>query len=133
MKITPVRVKYYTKLKNLINSNTLNTQLALLSLKNIYWVAALVTDPPNANSTTDTDTQLLSDTMSTNLALEDHVGNRSGRPEDNGPHEEDYSDWVAWRKGKVGLPGLYFLSPHSLSPRQSSPPPVAHYLQGALA
>ena len=64
------------------------------------------------------------------------MGLRPGRPVDIGPQEGDYSAWVAWRKGKVGLPGLSFLSPLSLSPRlprQSSPPPVAHYLQGALA
>ena len=68
--------------------------------------------------------------------LEDQVGLRPGRPADNGTQEGDYSDWVAWRKGKVGLPGLSFLPPFSLSPRlprQSSPPPVAHYLQGAMA
>ena len=68
--------------------------------------------------------------------MEAQVGLRPGRPVDNGPREGDYSDWVAWRKGKCGLPGLSFLSPLSLSPRlpqQSSIPPVAYYLQGALA
>ena len=64
------------------------------------------------------------------------MGLRQGRPVDNGPQEGDYSARVAWRKGKVWLPGLSFLFPLSLSlrlPRQGSPPPVAHYLQGALA
>ena len=68
--------------------------------------------------------------------LEDQMGLRPGRPVDNGPQEGDYSAWVAWRKGKVWLPCLSFLYPLSLSlrlPRQSSPSPVAHYLQGALA
>ena len=37
----------------------------------------------------------------------------------------------AWRKGKDVLPGFSFLSPLSLSPRQSSPPPVAHYIYSA--
>ena len=52
------------------------------------------------------------------------MGLRPGRPADNGPQEGVYSAWVAWRKGKVRLPGLSFLSPLSLSPRiprQSSP------------
>ena len=65
------------------------------------------------------------------LSLGDHVGLRPGRPIDNGPQEGDYSAWVAWRNGKVRLPGLSFLSPLSLSPRlprQISPPPVVHYL-----
>ena len=64
------------------------------------------------------------------------MGLRPGCPVDNGPQEGDYSACVAWRKGKVRLPGLSSLSPLSLSPRlprQSRPPPVAHYLQGALA
>ena len=62
------------------------------------------------------------------------MGLRPGRPVDNGPQEGDYSAWVAWRKGKVGLPGLSLLYPLFLRlPRQSSPPPVAYYLQGAMA
>ena len=69
------------------------------------------------------------------VSLEDQVGLRLRRPVNNGLQEGGYSAWVAWRKGKFGLPGLSFLPPLSLSPRlprQSSPPPVAHYLQGAL-
>ena len=57
-------------------------------------------------------------------ALEDQLGLRPGCPADNGPKEGDYSVWVACRKGKVGLSGLSFFSPLSLSPRlprQSSP------------
>ena len=64
------------------------------------------------------------------------MGLRQGSPVDNGPQEGDYSAWVAWRKGKVGLLGLSFLPPLSLSPkltRQISLSPVAHYLQGALS
>ena len=49
------------------------------------------------------------------IPLEDQVGLRPGRPVDNEPQEGDYSAWVAWRKGKVRLPGKSFLSP--LSPR----------------
>ena len=72
----------------------------------------------------------------TYTALEDEVGLRPGRPVNNGPQEGDYPAWVALRKGKVGLPGLSLLYPLSLFPRlprQSSPPPVAYYLQGAMA
>ena len=29
------------------------------------------------------------------------MGLRPARPVDNGPQEGDYSDWVAWEKGKV--------------------------------
>ena len=64
------------------------------------------------------------------------MGPRPGCPVNIGPQEGHYSAWVAWRKGKVGLPGVSFLSPLSLSsrlPRQSSSPPVAQYLEGALA
>ena len=63
-------------------------------------------------------------------------GLRPGRPVDNGPQEGDYSAWVAWEKGKVEIRKTSQGAQFSLSsrlPRQNSPPPVAHYLQGALA
>ena len=67
------------------------------------------------------------------------MGLRLGGPVDNGPKAGDYSGGVTLpgqpgEKGKSG--SLASLSPLSLShrlPRQSSPPPVPHYLQGALA
>ena len=74
-------------------------------------------------------------------ALEDKalhwlLGLRPGRPVDNGPQEGDWTAWVAWEKGKVETRKTSqgaLLSLSSTLPRQSSPPPVAHYLQGALA
>ena len=56
------------------------------------------------------------------------MGLRPGRPVDKG--------MVSLDDRKVGLPDLSFVSPLSLSPRiprQSSPPFMFHYLQGALA
>ena len=64
------------------------------------------------------------------------LGLRPGRPVDNGPQEEDYSARVAWEKGKVETRKTSQGAQLSLSYRllrQSSPPPVANYLQGALA
>jgi len=61
---------------------------------------------------------------------------RPWRPVDNRPQEGDYSAWVAWEKGKVDTIKTSQGARLSLSsrlPRQGSPLPVAHYLQGALA
>ena len=52
-------------------------------------------------------------------------------PVDIGPQEGYYSAWVAWEKGKVETRKTSQGARLSLSsrlPRQSSPPPVAHYL-----
>ena len=64
------------------------------------------------------------------------LGLRPGHSEGNGPQEGDYSAWVAWEKGKVETRMVSQGAQLSLSsglPRHISSPPVAHYLQGALA
>ena len=64
------------------------------------------------------------------------LGLRPGSPLDNGPQEGDCSAWVAWEKGKVETKKTCqgaLLSFSCRLPRQSSPPPLAHYLQDALA
>ena len=62
------------------------------------------------------------------------MGLTSGHPEDIWPKEGDYSAWVAWGKGKIGLPDYPFLFPLlPMLPRQSIPPLLARYIRGALA
>ena len=56
-----------------------------------------------------------------------------GRPVDNGPQEGDYSAGVGWEEGKVETRKTSQGAQLSRSSRLSSPPPVAHYLHGALA